>query len=152
MLTFCVLEPSKWKKKELCSLAFPYLLIPGPTSPNVSSDCSALDLFERFFTPEVWDLLVVETSRYAAENVGGSTDTTVVEMKAFIGMIILMGVLKLPRLELYWSLKWPEIETPGMSSVMPIRRFEQFRFFHLNDNAHQISAGQAGHDIKLGHF
>ena len=30
-------------------------------------------------------------------------DVEIVEMKALIGILILMGILRLPRLEMYWS-------------------------------------------------
>ncbi len=37
--------------------------------------------------------------------------------------------------------------TPGISNIMPVRRFEQlFRCFHLANNANQIPYGQPGHD------
>lgn len=95
----------------------------------------------------------METNRYAASNVATTprarpwTPTTEEEMRAFIGMLIIMGVLKSPRLEMYWTQKWPEIATPGISSIMPLRRFEQiFRFFHLTNNENQIPFGQPGHD------
>ncbi len=40
-----------------------------------------------------------------------------------------------------------EIVTPGISNIMPVRRFEQlFRCFHLANNANQIPYGQPGHD------
>ncbi len=40
-----------------------------------------------------------------------------------------------------------EIVTPGISNIMPLRRFEQlFRCFHLANNANQIPYGQPGHD------
>ena len=40
----------------------------GPTSSEISSgaDLKAVDLLNRFFKNEVWDLLVTETNRYAA--------------------------------------------------------------------------------------
>ncbi len=37
--------------------------------------------------------------------------------------------------------------TPGISNIMPPKKFEQlFRFFHLNDNDKHVPYGQAGHD------
>ena len=97
-------------------------------------------------------MLVEETNRFAALRVLTAaarpwTDTTVPELKAFIGVLIIMGIVRLPRLELYWSQKYPEINTPGISKVMTQKRFEQlFRFFHLADNSNQIPFGQPGHD------
>ena len=64
-------------------------------------------------------MLVAETNRYAATVVGSTPrarpwDVVVHEMKAFVGILILIGIIKLPRLELYWSQKYPQISTPGI--------------------------------------
>ena len=95
----------------------------------IDNSCSALELFERFFTQEAWDLLVQETNRNA-NLVTGSTPnsrpwngTNVEEMKTFIGIIIYIGIIKLPRLELYWSKQYKGIETPGIARVMSLVRF-----------------------------
>ncbi len=57
-------------------------------------------------------------------------------MKAFIGILILIGIIKLPRLEMYWSHKYPLITTPSIAAIMPRVRFEQlFRFFHFSINS-----------------
>ena len=68
-----------------------------------------MDLFCRFFTDEVWDLLVAETNRYAArcrqQNTHPRgrpwTDVTVVDMRAFVGILFHMGICKLPELQMY---------------------------------------------------
>ena len=81
-------------------------MTPGPTSVAVRSDgLTAGQLFCRCFTDEVWDLLVMETNCHA-DAVRGTTPhsrpwttITVDEMKAFIGLLILMAMCKLPRLE-----------------------------------------------------
>ncbi len=98
-------------------------------------------------------MIVTETNRYAETIVGNTAharpwyDVTVEEMKAFLGVVIMMGILKLPRLELYWSTKHPHISSPEISSVMPLVRFEQiFRFLHLNNNTLYIPYGSDGHD------
>ena len=59
----------------------------------------------------VWDLLVTETNRYAAQHKLQNThahprpwsDVTVEEMKAFIGVSMLMGICRLPELEVFQS-------------------------------------------------
>ena len=66
-------------------------------------------------------------------------------MKAFIGMTILIGILKLPRLEMYWQ---TQHEVLGISSIMSPIHFEQiFRYLHLADNSLQIPAGDPGHKL-----
>ena len=114
-----------WKKEEPTSYTLPYSKTPGPTSPNVTPLSTTGDLFCRFFTDQVWDLVMVETNRYANSFVDNPsarawTDTTVEELKAFVGLLILMGIVRLPRLELYWSTNFPHIRTPGISSIMPL--------------------------------
>ena len=77
------------------------------------------ELFSQFFTDEVWNLLVQYTNCYDAEN-GPNTlhahpweDMPVPEMKAFVGIPILMGtvLVKLPQLEIYGQVKHPQIAT-----------------------------------------
>ena len=105
--------------------------MPGPSSP-VDDSASAVDLFCRFFTDEVWDLLVAETNRYAArcrqQNTHPRerpwTDVTVVEMKAFVGILFHMGISKLPELEMYWSQTYPLLAQP-ISELMSFNRFQQ---------------------------
>lgn len=105
-------------KGSLTSMQYPYNSTPGPTSCSVNSSSTSIDLFYRIFSPDVWELIVEETNHYASSVTGQTpsarplTGTNVKEMKAFIGIIILMGILKLPRLELYWNHQFPEYD-PG---------------------------------------
>jgi len=75
-----------------------YNKTPGSTEPFPDGTAS-LDLFCRFFTDEVWALLVAETNGYAYDNQSTAPtprvyhDVNVDEMKAFIGLLILMGIL-----------------------------------------------------------
>ena len=71
---------------------------------------------------------------------------TVLEIKAFVGMLVLMAISKLPCLEMYWS-DHNLVCTANIVRIMSNNRFEQiFRFLHLCDNAQQILSGQPGHD------
>ena len=138
-----------WNRSEPVQDHFRYKLNPGPTSTDIfpGASLSAVDLFNRFFTNEVWELLVVETNRYAAlsSNAPGTRswhDVVVEEMKAFVGILMAMGIAKLPRLELYWTKKHSWIQTPGISDIMSKTRFEQiFRFLHLCDNSQEKAIG-----------
>ena len=127
-----------WNRVEPVRTVFDYSLTPGPTSSEVTSGANlkAVDLFNRFFTDDVWDLLVEETNRFAAFNIGTSPharpwkEVSKDKMKAFIGLLLTMGILRLPRLEKYWENKCCRTRTPGVSEVMPRVRFEQiFQFF-----------------------
>ncbi len=55
------------------------------------------------------------------------------EMVAFVGMLIYMGIARLPQIELYWSTKHDLIRQ-NISDVMPRIRFEQIlAYLHLSD-------------------
>ena len=142
-----------WLKRE--SEGFPWLYsgpTPGPSQP-VHTSLSASELFTRYFTDEVWQLIVDETNRYAAscrQNLSDHsrpwTPVTVADIKAFIGMVILMGIVKSPQLDLYLSAKHPLI-CIGFSEVMPRVRFEQiWRYFHLCNEDHAVPRGQPDYD------
>ena len=55
-----------WLKRESEGFAWLYSgPTPGPSQP-VDTSMSASELFTRYFTDEVWQLIVDETNRYAA--------------------------------------------------------------------------------------
>ena len=143
-----------WQRKESTALNYRFRGgEPGPTFP-VDSSMSTLDFFPRFFTDEVWELIVTHTNRYAARlrqqrhhaSIRVWHDVSVIEMKAFIGILILMGICRLPRLRLYWTTKHPYI-CPRICQIMSLNRFEQiYRFLHLCDSDKEVVAGQPGYD------
>ena len=68
------------------------------------------------------------------------------ELQAFVGVLMLMGICKLPRMEMYWTTTHP-LTTPGLAEVMPLRRFMQIlRYFHLCDVNLHVPRGQPGFD------
>ena len=143
-----------WKKEESSSLNYPFRgEEPGPSMP-IDGTMTAKDFFSRFFSDDVWELITTETNRHAARLRQQSQhisprhwhDTTVGEIKAFIGILILMGICRLPRLRLYWTTQYPYI-SPGICEIMSLTRFEQiYRFLHLCDSEQQVAAGQPGYD------
>ena len=86
-----------------------------------------------------------ETIRYAEQVIAASAvksrsrikrwaATTTTEMKQFLGLIFIMGLVKKPRIEDYWSIN-PVMATPIFNSAMPLDRFELLlRFWHFCDN------------------
>ena len=53
-----------WKKEEPQSFTKQYTQTPGPTSLDVTGDSTPFELFCRFFSDDVWDLIKEETNRY----------------------------------------------------------------------------------------
>ena len=139
--------------------AIPYQLTPGP---NLAQDCdfeTPQDYFTSFFSEEVFELIVKETNVYAnllrdkqqplapRSRLANWKDVDVAEMKAFIGLILNMGMIRVPTLQDYWS---TDITThiPFFSQVMSRDRFLQIlSCLHLS---HQPPpAGQPMGDLKI---
>ena len=105
-----------------------------------------LDFFELYFTEDVVRLLVIKTNRYAvnffAENpeasetsyTGSWQDVDEVEMRIFIGLIFLMGIIYKPSIPMYWSTE-ELYHTPIFQKAMSRNQFQLIlKFFHCNDN------------------
>lgn len=75
----------------------------GPTY-QLPFDANPLQFFMVIFTLALVQIIVDNTNFYAAQSVDqGWVDTTIDEMKAFLGLQILMGIIQLPRYTMYWS-------------------------------------------------
>ena len=83
-------------------------------SPN------CLDFLELYLNDDFWQLLVQETNRFAGQFFSDNLESTytrewepvdIAEMKCFIGLILLMGIIRKPSLPMYWSTEGV-LETP----------------------------------------
>ena len=137
----------KWHKREPDSTVFPFAgPQPGPRVP-VTRTTTASQLFDRFFTAEVWALIIEESNRHARVlNLAKWVDITLPEIRAFIGLLLVMGILRLPRLELYWTNQYPLIYTKVREVMTKDRFLAILRALHLNDSSLQVSIGQPGYD------
>ena len=74
-----------------------------PGSTDDFTGLSAVQVFKLFFCSAVWDLLVDETNRYAEQTISDHerqstwTPTDVHEMRAFVALLIAMGINKSPQ-------------------------------------------------------
>ena len=131
---------------------------PGPTQrfPNVQAN-RAKSYFDLFFTETVWEMLVAKTNRYQVQEKikkpekykGEWHEVTKPEMQAFVGILIIMGIARLPSFAQYWR---QNVFTHicGITSVFSRERFTQiWRYFHLADNATLAKHGEPGYD-KIG--
>jgi hypothetical protein len=80
-------------------------------------DAEPMDYFSLFFNDEPLNSIVVETKRYARHKIleiqlsprsiwSRWSDVLVPEMKAFLGLIIIMGLMPLSDIKDYWSSEW----------------------------------------------
>ena len=129
---------------------------------QITQDSSPWDIFEIFFSPEMFKLIQKETNQYAKQQINkkkqeGSLSPKSVfalwntvsqqEIKKFFAIIIHMSVLRKSSLRDYWSLR-PIIHTPYAASVgMSRDRFLAIlTMFHLNNNDAKAARGQPGYD------
>ena len=114
---------------------------------RIKNDADPMDFFNLYTTPEIIELFVIETNWYAQQyialkgdtikehsNVKNWKETDTHEMRTFLGVLLLMGIVYKPRMTLYWSTD--EIfSTPIFSQVISRNRFFLLlKFLHFSNN------------------
>ena len=123
----------------------------GPTTPVPGS---LLGIFQLIFTLEILQHIVDETNKYAFQCLGSPAyvswnPLTVDELQAFMGFMIMMGLVHLPSLSDYWS-KDPIFHQSAISSRITRTRFLNIKkYLHFSDNLSLTPTGAPGYD-KLG--
>ena len=125
-----------WRKQGTAPQIFGNASFQQPFGPKINiNDKSPSEIFFLFFTTAVWQHIVEQSNHYADHDLGMALETTVEEMKAFIGILIIMGFHCLPSMRLYWS-NDQNFHVSRVTSVMTLKRFlKLMRCIHLNDNA-----------------
>ncbi|XP_061384655.1 piggyBac transposable element-derived protein 2-like [Danaus plexippus] len=103
--------------------------------------------FKKFFSDEVFDLIVTQTNLYAEQqNIKNWQPVDTQEISAFLGILIIMGYHILPHIDLYWSSD-PGFRVNEIAEVMPVKRFKKIlETLHLNDNNQQPSREDVNFD------
>lgn len=106
-------------------------------------DENLLQFFEKLFSNDIVDIIVVETNRFAdsyiREKPQSSTSkawkaVTSDELMVFFALVILQSIVKKPDMKLYWSNN-PMLATPFFPQTMTCRRFHHIKqFLHFEDN------------------
>ncbi|XP_050414127.2 piggyBac transposable element-derived protein 4 [Patella vulgata] len=130
----------------------------GPTNfPNVgqidivdgAGDGSKLPpasaYFDQLIPNTFWETLKLETNRYSSQN-GRDVNISVSELKTFIGITMLMGLIVLPSLKQYWSSD-PSLNSDFIRKCMSRDRYFAIqRDLHLTDSTKQPAKGADGFD------
>ena len=91
-----------------------------------------LKYFYMFFPEALIQTVVTQSNLYSVQKSQKCVDTDEEEMKSFIGMHVLMGVVKLPSYLDYWN---RTLRYPRIADVMPRNRFSELRrYLHFVDN------------------
>ena len=106
-----------------------------PRTPFLDTD-GPLEFFEQFLPDDVIKLIVEQTNLYAQQRKTRYwNDVTYDEMKCFLGILLGMGVHKLPKFKLYWSTD-PFFRVQGTADGMPRNRFMKLlNNVHVSDNS-----------------
>ena len=116
----------------------------GPT-PRTKRENSSLQVFQLFITTILLEGIIKQSNAYAISK-GTVLDLHLEELKAFIGMNIAMGMLRLPQIRDYWAQN-EILSTPWFPSIMLRDRFFSIlRFLYLVDNSLQKKKGEDGYD------
>lgn len=124
---------------------------PKTCSPTFAScinfGTKPVDIFSLYFDDEVMQNIVDQTNVYAEQMQRPNwVKTTLTEIKAFLGMLVLMSVNPMHQFYLYWSSD-PFFNVPEISKVMSHSRFSQLvNCIHLNDNAKIPKFGTENYD------
>lgn len=105
----------------------------GMTKP-VESSSSPIAFVSLLITTSLLEHIVSQSNLYATQS-GVDLNTSLEEMKAFLGLLIITGFHSLPSMFLYWSSDL-NCHVEVVSKVMAVKRFRKLmRYIHLNDNA-----------------
>jgi len=101
--------------------------------PKAQSILTPLAYFEMFFDESIMQHIVDQSNLYAIQtNLGNPLQLDCLELAKFLGILMKMSVIALPRSRLYWS---KALDITQINSVMSRDRFEMIkRSIHFNDN------------------
>lgn len=120
-----------------------------------TTNFTPVDFFYLFMPEAAFELISVETNRYAMQYLDDTADppprshflswidTSKAEIKAFIALQIAMGLCQKPSIRSYWNKFW--LTYTPFSSIMSRNRFELIQtFLHFNNAELQVPRGQRG--------
>ena len=137
---------AKWRAVDQDPQIPDFTATPG-IKVQLPDEAGAGDYMKLFFTDEFFDLLVTQTNLYASQYIRNFPnlpthsqarawfDTTRAEMKKFLALSLLMGIVRKPAISDYWSTS-PFLKGSVFNSVMPRNRYQTIlRFLHFADNS-----------------
>lgn len=132
----------QWTKTTKGPRTFKKFKFDQPFGPNIPIDLdSPLAIFQTFFDNELFEHIKIQTELYASQNNKNIT-ISIEEIKAFFGILIIMGFHKLPTLRSYWS-NDSNFHVERISNIMSLKRFLQIlRYLHINDNTKMPTRGE----------
>ena len=105
---------------------------------------SAYEYFLRFVDQELIDHVTFQSNLYSVQQTGRSCNVTTQEISTYFGILLRMGIVRLPQYRMYWG---KECRIPGIADSMTVNRFDQVkRFLHFMNNEELLRPGDDGYD------
>lgn len=124
-----------WTRQPFSGEKFPFQ---HKSNDNLRNDLAEnlktpLEYFKGYFNEEIFEQFALYTNLYAQQqSVKNFAPTNASEIKILFGLHILMGVVKLPRVKMYW---WPILNLDIWKTNMTCDRFFELRSnLHIMDN------------------
>uniref|UniRef100_A0A4W4ERQ4 PiggyBac transposable element-derived protein domain-containing protein n=1 Tax=Electrophorus electricus TaxID=8005 RepID=A0A4W4ERQ4_ELEEL len=146
------ISPDFWGEPDQVISIEPFTADSGPQH-SLGDDADTLDYFRLLFPDSLFEHMVEQTNNYALyrQRRSGRSDahwhpTDVREMRAYVGLNILMGINQLPDYGMYWASDI-FIGNAGFKKTMTARRFEKLnQNLHLCDRLSEPAKGELGYD------
>ena len=144
-------HPPDWSSNLTPFTISDFMSTVGPTVPVPET---ASEVFGLMFTPSFLDTIVKQTNLYAEQVMGGEKyasweKITREELRAYLGFCILMGLVRLPAIDDYWSTD-PTLHYSPIADRISRDRFREIsRYLHFVDNTTLQERGTPGYD-RLG--
>lgn len=144
--------PDFWGEPDQVISIEPFTADSGPQH-SLGDDADTLDYFRLLFPDSLFEHMVEQTNNYALyrQRRSGRSDahwhpTDVREMRAYVGLNVLMGINQLPDYGMYWASDI-FIGNAGFKKTMTARRFEKLnQNLHLCDRLSEPTKGELGYD------
>ena len=95
-----------------------------------------IDYFRQFFSTPLMEHIVQQINIYAIQS-GAYFRTDLAEIEQYLGILVKMGLVHMPRYTCYWS---SELRFPAVADVMSRNMFSNLtRYIHFNDNNKMIT-------------
>ena len=128
----------KWKKEE-----FQFSV----DIPKNEFDCvhehtenskTAYEYFKIFFSDNIIDLIVNMSNLYSVQKTGTSINCSTNDIRDFIAIELIMGIIEAPAYTDYWS---DEFRYPTIASIMSLKKYQSIRrYLHFIENASSDSS------------
>ncbi|XP_062874387.1 piggyBac transposable element-derived protein 4-like [Trichomycterus rosablanca] len=144
--------PDFWGEPDQLITIEPFATDSGPQH-TLGDDADTLDYFRLLFPDSLFEHMVEQTNNYALyrQRRSGRSDThwhptDIREMRAYVGLNVLMGINQLPDYGMYWASDI-FIGNAGFKKTMTARRFEKLtQNLQLCDRLSEPSKGELGYD------